>query len=98
MSLVKSGANPSLVNSSGEAISRTASVAIAKSTIAGLGCRPQAPLRRIELTGRVGASRSAALLLDMRVDFLETGKTQHLLILAAGQIACGVSAVYDIHG
>src|SRR5271155_2116049 len=39
MALVKSGANPSLVNSSGEAISRMASVAIAMSITAPGGSR-----------------------------------------------------------
>src|SRR6516165_8679104 len=79
MSLVKSGANPSLVNSSGEATSSTTSVAIATSMTADVGSRPRAPFRRIELTGRAGANRSAALLLDMGVHLVEAGKTQHRL-------------------
>src|SRR6516165_9325334 len=60
MLLVKSGANPSLVKSSGEAISRTASVAIATSMTTGVESRPRAPFRRIRLTRwRAGSTLTA---------------------------------------
>ncbi len=67
MSLVKSGVNPSLVNSSGEAMSRTASVAIATSMTAGLGSRapsasPKDPTHAVALGQQAQRSRR----LDLR--------------------------------